>query len=93
VASILKGWTTEANILEGSRTNEVELIEIIADTKNTMLKFTENNQIIGCVLLVERSRIVFRNADSFPELQNSGLGKNYCRQKFVHAQALGCPKL
>jgi hypothetical protein len=33
VASILKGWTTEANILEGSRTNEVELIEIIADTK------------------------------------------------------------
>jgi hypothetical protein len=33
VASIQKGWTTEANILEGSRTNEVELIEIIADTK------------------------------------------------------------
>jgi hypothetical protein len=66
VASILKGWTTEANILEGSRTNEVELIEIIADTKNTMLKFTENNQIIGCVLLVEEGAgIVFRNADSF----------------------------
>jgi hypothetical protein len=34
-----KGWTTEAN-LEGSRTNEIELIEIIQNPINTILKFT-----------------------------------------------------
>ena len=33
-----KGWTTEANILEGKRTTEAELIEIIQDKKNTILK-------------------------------------------------------
>jgi hypothetical protein len=49
-----KGWTTEANLLEGKRTTDVELTEIIQDKKNTILKFTENNQIIGCVLLIEK---------------------------------------
>ena len=48
-----KGWTTEANLLEGIRTTEMELTEIIQDQKNTILKFTENNEIIGCVLLIE----------------------------------------
>ena len=49
-----KGWTTEANLLEGSRTTEKELTEIIQDKKNTILKFTKNNEIIGCVLLIEK---------------------------------------
>jgi hypothetical protein len=40
----------KANILEGSRTNEVELIEIIADTETR-----QNHKQIMC-LLVERSR-------------------------------------
>jgi hypothetical protein len=31
-----KGWTTEANLLEGSRTNEIELIEIIQNPINTI---------------------------------------------------------
>jgi predicted N-acetyltransferase YhbS len=93
VASILKGWTTEANILEGSRTNEVELIEIIADTKKTMLKFTENNQIIGCVLLVEKEQELYLGMLTVsPELQNSGLGKNYCNRGRSSCTALGLPK-
>jgi hypothetical protein len=59
-----------------------------------MLKFTENNQIIGCVLLVEKSRELYLGMlTSFTELQNSGLGKNYCnRQKFMHRH-WACPKL
>ena len=34
-----KGWTTEANSLEGKRTTETELIEIIQDKKNTIIKY------------------------------------------------------
>ena len=45
--SYKKGWTTEANLLEGKRTTEEELTETIQDSKNTILKFTENDQIIG----------------------------------------------
>lgn len=89
-----KGWTTEANILEGSRTNEAELTEIIAENKNTMLKFTEDDQIIGCVLLVEKEQQLYLGMLTVsPELQNSGLGKKLLQQAEVHAQALGLPKI
>ena len=37
-----KGWTTEAHLLEGSRTTEEELLEIIQDKHNTILKYSEN---------------------------------------------------
>jgi hypothetical protein len=64
VASILKGWTTEANILEG-RTNEVELIEIIADTKNDAKIHREQSDYRLCFTGRKGAGIVFRNADSF----------------------------
>ena len=71
-----KGWTTEANILKGLRTTEQELTETIQNTKNTILKFTDNNQIIGCVLLVEKEQELYLGMLTVsPELQNSGVGK------------------
>lgn len=89
-----KGWTTEANILEGSRTNEAELKEIIGTNENTLLKFTEGNQIIGCVLLVEKERQLYLGMLTVsPMLQNSGIGKKLLQQAEVHAQALGLPKI
>jgi len=71
-----KGWTTEAELLEGSRTTEVELAEIIANTNNTLLKFTEKNQIVGCVLLIEKEQQLYLGMLTVsPEIQNSGIGK------------------
>jgi hypothetical protein len=46
-----KGWTTD--LLEGSRTNEIELIKSFR-TINTILKFTENEHINALFLLVEK---------------------------------------
>ena len=89
-----KGWTTEANILEGSRTTEKELAEIIQDKKNTILKFTENNQIIGCVLLIEKEdRLYLGMLTVSPELQNSGVGKKVLQQAEIHASGLGLSKI
>jgi ribosomal protein S18 acetylase RimI-like enzyme len=89
-----KGWTTEANILEGLRTTEQELAEIIQNTKNTVLKFTENEQIIGCVLLVEKELQLYLGMLTVsPELQNSGIGKKLLQQAEIHASALGLPKI
>ena len=71
-----KGWTTEANILEGLRTTEQELTETIQNTKNTILKFTQENQIIGCVLLIEKKQELYLGMLTVsPELQNSGIGR------------------
>lgn len=89
-----KGWTTEANLLEGNRTTEKELTETIQDQKNTILKFTENNRIIGCVLLIEKENQLYLGMLTVsPELQNSGIGKKLLQQAEMHASALGLPKI
>lgn len=89
-----KGWTTEANILEGKRTTEDELIEIIQHQKNTILKYSENNQIIGCVLLKENKNELYLGMLTVsPELQNSGVGKKLMQQAEVFAADLGLSKI
>lgn len=93
-ASSKKGWTTEANILEGLRTTEAELEETMNDPKNSILKFTDNNQIIGCVLLIEKEEKLYLGMLTVsPELQNSGIGKQLLQQAEKQALALGLPKI
>lgn len=89
-----KGWTTEANLLEGPRTNEKELTETFQNRKNTILKFTENNQITGCVLLIEKEQQLYLGMLTVsPELQNSGVGKKLLQEAEIHASTLGLPKI
>nr|WP_315239256.1 GNAT family N-acetyltransferase [uncultured Flavobacterium sp.] len=85
-----KGWTTEAHLLEGKRTDEPEMTEIFLDPKNTILKFTENNTIIGSVLLVEKGHQLYLGMLTVsPELQNSGIGKKLLAEAENYAQSLG----
>lgn len=85
-----KGWTTEANLLEGKRTNEEELTETILNPKNTILKYTENDKIIGSVLLVEKEHQLYLGMLTVsPELQNSGIGKKLLAEAENHAKTLG----
>lgn len=89
-----KGWTTEANLLEGKRITVDELIEIIKNKENTILKYTENKQIIGSVLLVNKGNKLYLGMLTVsPELQNSGIGKQLLHEAEVHALALGLPKI
>jgi len=85
-----KGWTTEANLLEGSRTDAAELAEILENPKNTLLKYTEQGVIIGTVLLIEKeSQLYLGMLTVSPELQNSGLGKKLLHAAENHALSLG----
>ncbi len=71
-----KGWTTEANILTGVRIDDEELTDLMIESKSNIFKFTQNNQILGCVLLVEKeSKLYLGMLCVNPELQNSGIGK------------------
>lgn len=85
-----KGWTTEAHLLAGKRTTEEELEQIILDPKNTFLKFTENDKIIGSVLLVEKGDQLYVGMLTVsPELQNSGIGKKMLAEAEIHAKTVG----
>ncbi|MEP6805405.1 MAG: GNAT family N-acetyltransferase [Flavobacterium sp.] len=89
-----KGWTTEAHLLEGKRTTEEELTEIIQDPKNTFLKYTENDKIIGSVLLVVKENQLYVGMLTVsPELQNSGIGKQLLAEAENHAKTLGLSTL
>ena len=83
------GWTTEAHLLEGKRTDEQEMTEILLDPKNTILKYTENNEIIGSVLLVQKEHQLYLGMLTVsPELQNSGIGKKMLAEAENQAKAL-----
>jgi ribosomal protein S18 acetylase RimI-like enzyme len=89
-----KGWTTEAHLLEGGRTTEAELLDIIKDTTNTILKYSDNGKIIGCVLLkVKENELYLGMLTVSPELQNSGIGKKLLQLAEVFAAELQLPKI
>jgi len=89
-----KGWTTEANLLEGKRITLNELEEIIKNKNNTILKYTENKQIIGSVLLSNKGNKLYLGMLAIsPELQNKGVGKKLLQQAEVHALSLGLSKI
>ena len=89
-----KGWTTEANILEGTRITETELIEILQDTNNTLLIYQENNKIIGTVLLTnKKTKLYLGMLTISPELQNSGLGKKLLQAAEDFAHSVQLPKI
>ena len=89
-----KGWATEAALLKGKRIALDELEEIIKDKDNTILKYTENNQIIGSVLLTNKGNKLYLGMLAIsPELQNRGLGKKLLHEAEVHAISLGLSKI
>ena len=89
-----KGWTTEANLLEGSRTSEKELSEIIQNNRNAILKFTDNNEITGCVLLVQKENELYLGMLTVsPLFQNSGIGKKLMQHAEIYAATLGLSKI
>lgn len=89
-----KGWTTEANLLKGSRITKEELTEIIQNKQNTILKCVENSQIIGCVLLSEKENQLYLGMLTVnPELQNSGIGKKLLKYAEIHVLELGLSKI
>lgn len=89
-----QGWTTEANLLQGKRITKEELSELIQNKENTILKFTIDNIIVGCVLLVNKGdKIYLGMLTVSPNLQNSGIGKQLLKEAEVYALRLNINKI
>jgi predicted N-acetyltransferase YhbS len=75
--SARQGWTHEADLLDGQRTDPASLAEIIDDTDQRILVALDGSDIIGCVQIARKE-----NGKSYlglltvdPLRQASGLGK------------------
>jgi ribosomal protein S18 acetylase RimI-like enzyme len=86
-----RGWTHEADLLDGQRTDLDALSEIIADPAQCMLLAEADGALVGCVLVAEQGEDVaylgMLTVD--PALQNSGLGRALIEAAERHARALG----
>jgi len=89
-----KGWTSEADLLGGIRITEEELIDTIQKTDTIILKFTDNQTIIACMMLVEKTdKLYLGMLTVSPELQGGGIGKQLLKQAEIIAQEKGLSKI
>jgi len=72
-----KGWTTEADLIEGIRVNEEMLKEMLSHPDAVILKATgDDGTLEGCVYLdVQGEKLYLGLLTVSPELQAAGLGK------------------
>jgi ribosomal protein S18 acetylase RimI-like enzyme len=85
------GWTTESDLLDGTRIDETALRELIQKPNITFLKYVENGLILGCVeLRVEGNKLYLGTLSVKPNTQGKGIGKKLLQAGEEHAQKVGC---
>ncbi len=71
-----RGWTTEADLLGGQRTDPNSLREMISENNNTILLMQRDANLIGCVLLQQKAERAYLGMLTVqPDLQAGGIGK------------------
>lgn len=90
-----KGWTTEADLLDGIRIDEEMLRQYFEDKDSTILKCTnDDGQMTGCVYLKqEQDRLYLGMLTVSPELQAKGIGKLLLKASEQKAIETGCKSI
>jgi ribosomal protein S18 acetylase RimI-like enzyme len=86
-----KGWTTEADLLDGTRTDSAAIEELIRRPQTTILKYVRENTIIGCVELDHRGDKLYLGMLTVqPGLQGTGIGKELLKAAEEEARRQKC---
>ncbi len=81
-ASSRVGWTTEADLIDGTRTDEDEVLELIAKSGSCILLCERNQKLLASVHLENRGEHAYLGMFAVsPQAQGQGIGK------FLLAQA------
>jgi ribosomal protein S18 acetylase RimI-like enzyme len=90
-----KGWTTEANLLDGIRIDEETLYRYFDNPDITILKnLDDDGQITGCVYLeVQPPKLYVGMFSVSPYLQAKGVGRKLLLAAEVFAKEINCPIL
>ncbi|MEY2901096.1 MAG: hypothetical protein RLY89_202 [Bacteroidota bacterium] len=86
-----KGWTTEADLLDGVRVTAETLMDQMNIPGQHFLKaIRPNGNIIGCVSLLEKSNKIYLGMLTVePNIQGGGIGKLLIQASENFAQTLG----
>ena len=71
-----KGWTTEADLLDGQRTDPAGVAELIAKPGSCLLLAEQGGALLACANLERRGHIGYFGMFSVrPDLQGGGIGR------------------
>lgn len=86
-----KGWTTEAGLLDGLRTDADTLRKLMHEPGSVILKYVADNCIKGCVYLKQKGdKLYLGMLTVLPELQAKGIGKHLLAAAEGHAKKNNC---
>ena len=86
-----RGWTTEADLLDGIRTDEAGLREMLTNADATILTYATENQLLGCVYVEKRANSLYLGMLTVaPEQQNEGIGRQLLAAAEAHGRSTGC---
>lgn len=86
-----KGWTTEADLIDGTRTDAAALSDIMKKPDTTILKYEQDNKIIGCVeLKIVEGRLYLGMLTVEPSIQGGGIGKKMLKAAEDFGKEQGC---
>ncbi|MDP1811931.1 MAG: GNAT family N-acetyltransferase [Sediminibacterium sp.] len=87
-----KGWTTEADLLDGLRTNPDALKQLIQDPDAVLLKYTDGDDtVMGCVYLKKKGTKLYLGMLTVnPVLQAKGIGKQLLLAAETYARQHNC---
>lgn len=89
-----KGWTTEADLLGGIRTDEEGIREMLQKPNATILKYEESGQPVGCVYLEKQGDALYLGMLTVsPDIQAQGIGKKLMAAAEAHALTLACSRM
>jgi ribosomal protein S18 acetylase RimI-like enzyme len=86
-----RGWTTEADLLDGIRTDEENMHRLVEDPNGVMLICRDKqNELLGCVnLQMQVDHLYLGMLTVSPELQGGGIGKKLLQASEQYATANG----
>jgi ribosomal protein S18 acetylase RimI-like enzyme len=87
-----QGWTTEADLLDGIRTDEAAIVDLIKKPNAALLKVeAADGSLQACVYLEQQGMQLYLGMLTVaPQLQNSGIGKQLLQAADVYAKEHGC---
>lgn len=86
-----QGWTTEADLIDGTRTDAELLKAVIESPGSLILKYVESGRIIGCVELRKESDQLYLGMLTVnPTIQGKGIGKTLLKASEDEARRQKC---
>ena len=71
-----RGWTTESDLLDGTRTDKALIASLIRQEDTLVLKYVEGEELLGCVeLRAQHGEMYLGMLTVSPAAQGKGIGK------------------